>query len=122
LVITLVTVLICQAFAFFTAGASEAVAGGAIAAARTVAQQVFSRLLQWIGKGIIRKLFVKFVIHEVQQIAFQVGADFLAQEIQIAEGNRKELDTRSLMTSLISATITGVLTFPLNFVHLPIKS
>ncbi|WP_432985979.1 toxin glutamine deamidase domain-containing protein [Dactylosporangium sp. CA-233914] len=122
LVITLITVIICQVLAAFTFGGSEAAAGAAVATARTIAGRVLQRLVQWLGKGIIRKLFTKFVIHEVQQIAFSVGADFLAQEIQIAEGTRKELDTHSLLNSLVSGAITGALTFPLNFVHLPIKS
>ncbi|MFI5906774.1 toxin glutamine deamidase domain-containing protein [Dactylosporangium sp. NPDC051541] len=122
LVITLITVIICQILAAFTFGGSEAAAGAAVATARTIAGRVLQRLIAWVGKGMIRKLFVKFVIHEVQNIVLSVGTDWLAQEIQIAEGHRKELDTDSLMHSLVAGAITGALTFPLNFVHLPIKS
>ncbi|GLL07552.1 toxin glutamine deamidase domain-containing protein [Dactylosporangium matsuzakiense] len=122
LVVTVITIVICQILAAFTFGGSEAAAGAAVATARTIAGRVLQRLIAWVGKGIVRKLFVKFVIHEVQQIAFSVGTDYLAQQIQIAEGTRRELDTHSLLNSLVSGAVTGALTFPLNFVHLPVKN
>ncbi|WP_433613736.1 toxin glutamine deamidase domain-containing protein [Dactylosporangium sp. CA-139114] len=122
LIVTVITIVICQILAAFTFGGSEAAAAGAVTAARTVAGRVLQRLISFLGKEFVKKYIRKFIIHEIQQVVLSVGTDWLAQEIQIAEGHRKELDTHSLMNSLVSGLVTGALTFPLNFVHLPIKS
>ncbi len=119
LLVTVITLVVCQVLAIFTGGGSEAVAAGEVAAARTVAGQIFQQLMKWIGKNLLRKILAKFIMHEVQQVVVQVGADYLAQEIQIKEGTRKSLDTESLEHSLISAAITGVLTFPAGLI--PVK-
>src|SRR4051794_39876170 len=121
LVVTVITLVICSVLAFFTAGAAEAAAAAEVAAARTVASQLFRQLMQYISRSMLRKVLLRFVVHEVQQVGLSVGTDWLAQEIQISEGHRKDLDVDALKFSAVSGAISGLLTFPGSFIPVPFK-
>ncbi|MGW2398883.1 WXG100-like domain-containing protein [Kitasatospora sp. NPDC001664] len=84
-----------EASAPFTAGASLATIPAAVAVSRVVVQQILKKLL---------KEALEFAAKEAAQ---EVAINLLAQTIQIAEGNRKGLDTKELGQSAIGGAVGG---------------
>ncbi|GAA2629408.1 hypothetical protein GCM10010399_71540 [Dactylosporangium fulvum] len=107
----LISVLMCcveLAFilisSFFTGGLSWSAMPGVIAATRAVVLQAYRVLLGQLERGVLRTLAREAVFEGLQEFA----ADFTAQSLQIAEGNRPGLDQDSLVTSMKWGVFAGL--------------